>query len=726
MKIVRVAATFGRLEGAVLEPGPGLTVITGPNESGKSTWTSLLVDLLYGVETGARKREGFLPDKALYAPWSGKRMEGELLADTENGPVLIRRTTRRITSPMQQAEALDPRTGEALPWRGQEIGERLTGVSREVYLRSACIGREGPAVTGSEALEQRISGLVSGGEQERSASEVLDRLNSWKVKLDRTGTGRRQRTEAELATLEEQRQRRTQLENRLKELEEQRTQAQEATVQARQALDAWQVWQWEQLRQQRDAVAASLEAEGPVPGETQLAQLFQAEAEVQRLTRMLAEQEDQLRQRQQRLHQIAQEPVLLRYGEQTPESLWEQARRQEQQERQEQEQRRRQQGSDRNRRRGGWTALIVAVALLLAGTGAALLGASWLWLLPGAVVLAAAVGLLGTSGRTVPEEEMPEKPAESLFAEAASFQTAVERRRGAQADRDETSAAVEKTWSDLLETRQTLNQLLEQAGLPAETDRQSLTDLTDRAERHRTLLRKRDLLDGQIAVLKERLPSACPPAPDEPPAESEQALRSAWEQARQRETQLQTEQAQLTGALTQLPPGQELEARRQALEARRDAIVRRCQALDLAREALEQAQRELRLRFAPALNERAGQLMAALTDGRYREMLVSRTFAPEVRQSGEIASRTVPELSRGTGDQMYLALRLALCELTLPDRPPLLLDDALLAFDDRRMRAALELLREMGKQWQILLFTCHRRESLALAEAEDVKLITLE
>ena len=38
MRIKKMTAAFGALDGAVLEPGPGLTVIAAPNEGGKSTW----------------------------------------------------------------------------------------------------------------------------------------------------------------------------------------------------------------------------------------------------------------------------------------------------------------------------------------------------------------------------------------------------------------------------------------------------------------------------------------------------------------------------------------------------------------------------------------------------------------------------------------------------------------------------------------------------------------
>ena len=71
--------------------------------------------------------------------------------------------------------------------------------------------------------------------------------------------------------------------------------------------------------------------------------------------------------------------------------------------------------------------------------------------------------------------------------------------------------------------------------------------------------------------------------------------------------------------------------------------------------------------------------------------------------------RSALYLSKGTVDQVYLAVRLAVYDLCMKGAP-LVLDDALAAFDDQRMAQALDLLLERGEEEQILFFTCHSRE----------------
>ena len=67
-------------------------------------------------------------------------------------------------------------------------------------------------------------------------------------------------------------------------------------------------------------------------------------------------------------------------------------------------------------------------------------------------------------------------------------------------------------------------------------------------------------------------------------------------------------------------------------------------------------------------------------------------------------------MSDGTRDQLYLALRLATLELHLKKAEPLpfVVDDILIAFDDSRTRACLEILAELSATTQVLLFTHHR------------------
>ncbi len=208
-----------------------------------------------------------------------------------------------------------------------------------------------------------------------------------------------------------------------------------------------------------------------------------------------------------------------------------------------------------------------------------------------------------------------------------------------------------------------------------------------------------------------------PPAPPSAahlPRQSQDRDRADLERVRTALTRCRDLQAHARGeeeALGGLEPIQaRLDELTQAIGAEEEELA----ALNLALEALTAANAQLQARFSPALNAKAGELLDRLTGGRYAGLTFTRDF--QALAQGEDGLRAAQLLSRGTADQVYLALRLAICLLALPgEEPPfLLLDDALANFDDTRLRRALALLEELAGTRQVLLFTCHSRERLAL------------
>lgn len=181
----------------------------------------------------------------------------------------------------------------------------------------------------------------------------------------------------------------------------------------------------------------------------------------------------------------------------------------------------------------------------------------------------------------------------------------------------------------------------------------------------------------------------------------------------------QTQRDQAIGALG-TDPG-ELEAKRDKLLAELKERTLEFDALDLALKGLEQANAVLRERFSPALNQEAAAIFDRLTGGRYSRLSLDRNFSALAGTEDAAQPHSALYLSAGTVDQLYLAVRLAVCRLTLPG-VPVLLDDALTAFDDGRMARALDCLKELGAERQILLFTCHSRE-IRWAEENGVPVI---
>ena len=119
---------------------------------------------------------------------------------------------------------------------------------------------------------------------------------------------------------------------------------------------------------------------------------------------------------------------------------------------------------------------------------------------------------------------------------------------------------------------------------------------------------------------------------------------------------------------------------------------------------------ELRRGYGSALEQKAGEIFKGLTGGKYEGMQISKSFDISVEKSGVFGGKEVAFLSSGTADQAYLSLRLALSALIFENAEslPVLLDDTLAQYDDKRAEAALEYLKEYSENGQIIMFTCHR------------------
>ena len=99
--------------------------------------------------------------------------------------------------------------------------------------------------------------------------------------------------------------------------------------------------------------------------------------------------------------------------------------------------------------------------------------------------------------------------------------------------------------------------------------------------------------------------------------------------------------------------------------------------------------------------------------------LLSGTSAP-VQSDEEDAEETEPQSPSNAASQLYLASRLAACQMSLPERAPLLLDDVLVGLDDESCQAALRWLQGAAKERQILLFTTGSREGEYFRDDETV------
>ncbi len=159
------------------------------------------------------------------------------------------------------------------------------------------------------------------------------------------------------------------------------------------------------------------------------------------------------------------------------------------------------------------------------------------------------------------------------------------------------------------------------------------------------------------------------------------------------------------------------------VEDRLAAQFDRRRLLEQARRLLEETRAVVARDHQPPVLREASRWLARLTEGRYPAII---TAIDEARLDVRDAEGTLwsPErLSRGTREQVFLALRLALIrDLGRHDVSlPIVMDDALVNFDDARARSAarvlVEFVAEQAVDRQMLVLTCHEHVARIFHEA---------
>jgi uncharacterized protein YhaN len=142
-------------------------------------------------------------------------------------------------------------------------------------------------------------------------------------------------------------------------------------------------------------------------------------------------------------------------------------------------------------------------------------------------------------------------------------------------------------------------------------------------------------------------------------------------------------------------------------------IQRRRKGLEGARGGLRDALSETLLQASTVFRGGLSTYLSQITGGRYNRVeawIDTDGLHLQVYAIGNPLPVEADRLSRATQDQIYLAARLTLLQLACEGRkPPLLLDDPFVNYDDERLAKTAELLYELDTAHQIILFTCTNR-----------------
>ncbi len=714
MKIYSMTATFGKLSHQTLTLEPGLNIVSAPNEWGKSTWCAFIVAMLYGIDTRQQTTKTQLADKERFAPWSGEPMSGRMEICWNERNITIERSTKGRV-PFGEFRAYETDTGlEVQELTAANCGQQLLGVERSVFTRAGFIRLQDMPVTQDDSLRRRLNNLVTTGDESGAGDQLGKQLRELKNKVRYNRSGLLPQAELERDQLRSQLEQKESLQQQTKQLQT-RQQELEAII--------------SQLSNHADALRYEAAKQG-------VERIAQAEEACQRISRELTELEErcadlpvkeeaeqmfaegtQLQARQHALYAANQqlpaapaepEPPAI-YRNTTPEQAIANAKADLAQFKALEQEKKKQ---------GCFPVLLGLLAAVLSITAliirfVAHITNPLLYLgVMGVIILLAILAFVLPLGKNKkrhalmaeisakhpgigPDEWVAD--AESYQQSRLKYQLALEQHQQLYG---EAAAKLEALSADI--SAYAGDHSLEEAIAKWE---QVLEDHNLLSAKHREL---RNAQEHASALQSVATTVAEPAFPDELTL-SAQDTQFQLQESRLELRRVQMRLGECVGQASTLRPEAVLKGQLDTVNRRIKRLEDYYKALELAQDVLYQATSALQRRFAPRISKRAQEYFGRLTDGRYDRITISDDLSLHASAAGEDTLRTASWRSDGTVDQLYLSLRLAVAGEITPNAP-LVLDDALLRFDDTRLTAAMELLKEEAEQKQVILFTCQGRE----------------
>ena len=143
----------------------------------------------------------------------------------------------------------------------------------------------------------------------------------------------------------------------------------------------------------------------------------------------------------------------------------------------------------------------------------------------------------------------------------------------------------------------------------------------------------------------------------------------------------------------------------------------RIDAIDIAVETLEGLRDGIRSAVGTYINKEASHMVEGLTGGAYTSVNAGRQY--DISLNSHDGMISVKDVSAGTADQVYLAMRLATIRFIVgeDDAIPLVLDDSFALYDDERLRKSMRFIAD-NYRGQVVIFSCQNREAEALKDED--------
>lgn len=662
MKLRALEGQFGTMNGHRIEFTDGFSHLELPSGWGKNVLCAFLRVMLYGP--GVVRRDLGSIDQ--FMPVDGKPMMGRLEIEWNGRDVTIQRSTE-AGEPMQAFEAYYTETGERCRLlTAKNCGQVLLGMSEDDFVSNMLVEGEDLVRPAAEVQQQLLS-MTHTGDASKRADKALAILNGW---CDVIGEAQGELTAAQQQETELSEQL-TQLEKLTREIQIQKSNCRKLGQQAAKAQDAYeaeakrcdaQVVDTETRRRnmREDREQRIQEIKTRVPDEELVRKAGEALYGYEGAVQLEAEKRESMpaietrrRQAMERMEQARVEREIEVDRVTRPKIRW----------------------------LAGAFALIFAV--LAAATG--IVQVEWF------PQMAQVAGLLEAGHLPVVLSAL------AMGCLLLTFVGSVQKPPAPLPNIDEERKQLEIEYQHILDEQQMAASVLQEeqkriiaAGRtlsPEVNTVEQATDVIRSALADLQLIRREQSALGDIILEIQR-------APNEDPLPAN--MRESLEQMRQEkiacQEALDMAREQLAQVQAQADAIGTLDGVRKQLsgcKAHIEALEKQYEAAKHARQIIAEENAVLKQKISPDIISRAQSYLSFLT------------VAPEAASEEENGDAWVS----GTPDQLYLALRLAICQSLGTKDAPLILNDPFLTADEARTDRGIALLRAVARQRQVILLT---------------------
>ena len=760
MKIKNVyISAFGALKDLSLDLSDGLQVLYGKNEAGKTTICEFIKAMFYGSRKVAGKAQSA---REKYAPADGSAAAGRITFEHSGRDFCLERQFRKSDA-TDKVTITDLATGKSEP-APADIGKVLFGISLPAFERSVFIGNTpsfSPDENAKGELNQKLADTALTGEDNVSYKKVLDRIDSARLKLvsksGKTGSlvgdiAKCNELSELLAESDRMSRKKQEIISALKDLDSRLSSAEKEFNNTQKVLDSAKdienknkLGEYLREKENLDRITAELTLpDGTVADEMFLkkfefafskldnmkAKAENSAMEAQRLEKAIADRADsspeeikeKIAESREKLDINAQKCQKIKAETESINGeidiLKAEAERAE------------------NAKKSANIPLLTVAAALLAGIGIYFISKSLL--LSGAIVSAGILLLIlsfifkprDTKRKRELENRLSLKTAE-LSGKSAELTAANSERESLEAkienltvalnigegDRKRLDDTLLRQESELRAVEEEKIKILNFFSMPLDTDLEALKvkagSLYSKAEEQKQIKIRlgylsRDLGGISYEQAREKLDSADKTFADLDIGLQKQKAKALLDSITELKTEKARYETELKTAFGNIRDPEDLRREIAEIKERVAAKQEFYESAGIAYGVLEESLLAARQTFGSALEQETLKNFKELTLGAYRGIKVSQDFDIRAERQDTFGMTEAERLSRGTKDQAYLALRLAVSRLiSQKEALPLVLDDALSQYDDERFCAALEFLRDYAKDGQALLFTCH-------------------